>query len=93
MNEKSILLQFTCEVIVLPSCSVFPESKVNVLIGERGQGAVVLELLVTELGQLDQGLYLGHGDGDSSVTIRVGVGDGFLIAALDDNILQFWHLS
>ena len=83
----------TCKIIVHPSCSVFPESKVNFSIGERRQCAVVLELLVTELGQLDQGFYLGHGDGDSGVTIKVGVGDGFLIAALDDNILQFWHLS
>ena len=76
-----MLFQFTCEVIILPSCSVFPESKVNVLIGERRQGAVVLELLVTELRQLDQGLYLGHGDGDLGVTIRVGVGHSFLVAA------------
>ena len=83
----------TCKIIVHPSCSVFPESKVNVLIGERRQGAVVLELLVTELRQLDQGLYLGHGDGDSGVTIRVGVGDGFLIAAWDDDMFQFWYMS
>ena len=61
---------------------ILPKCVVHILISERSQGAVVVELLVTRVWQLDQRLDLGHGNRDSVlvITIGVGVGDGLLIA-------------
>ena len=61
---------------------ILPERKVH-FISERSQGAVVVELLVTGVRQLDQRLDLGHWNRNSvfTITIVVRIGDGLFIAS------------
>ena len=72
--------------------TVFPVCKVYILVIERSKGAVIMEFLVTHVRELDQGLYLGHGNRDSAlaISIRIGVSDALLITTynflLNENI-------
>ena len=83
----------TREIVIFVSMPVFPECKVHSFISKRSQGAVIVDFLVTEVRQLDQGLYLGHGNWDSVLAIRIGIGDVLFIASYnyvkDDKIFRY----
>ena len=61
--------------------TVFPVCKVYIFVIERSKGAVIMEFLVTNIRELYQGLYLGHGNRDSALAINIwiGIGDALLI--------------
>ena len=71
----------TCEIVIFVSMSVFPECKVHIFSVQRGQSAVIVKFLFTKVRKLDQGLYLGHGNRDSVLAVRIGIGDVLFIAA------------
>ena len=91
--ESSICSFFTREIVIFVSMPVFPECKVHIFSIQRGQSAVIMKFLVTKVRQLDQGLYLGHGNRDSVLAIRIGIGDVLFIASYnyvkDDKIFRY----
>ena len=65
---------------------ILPKCIVHILTSERRQGAVIVELLVTRLRQLDQRLDLSHWNRDFvfTITIVVGICDGLFIASWNE---------
>ena len=64
-----------CEIIILLSSSVLPEGHVDPLDCKRGQGAIILDILLAVFRQLDQRLNLRHRDRNSAFTNRIRVID------------------